>query len=91
MNDWCSDEQGRLDEGRARAVLGAYAALRPFTAAEAEIWPTMLRIACVRFWLSRLIAAEAFAGQDVLIHDPGEFERRLAARQQVSLALPFAL
>ncbi len=43
----------------------------------------MLRVACVRFWLSRLIAAESFAGQDVLIHDPAEFEHRLAQRQQV--------
>jgi homoserine kinase type II len=72
-------------------MLGAYAALRPFNAAEAELWPTMLRLACVRFWLSRLIAAESFAGQDVLIHDPGEFQRRLAQRQQVNLALPLAL
>ncbi|MNC71263.1 homoserine kinase [compost metagenome] len=51
----------------------------------------MLRIACVRFWLSRLIAAESFAGMDVLIHDPADFEVRLAARQQVEIALPFAL
>ena len=50
-----------------------------FTAAEAELWPTLLRVACVRFWLSRLIAAQTFAGQDVLIHDPGEFEKRLRA------------
>ena len=50
----------------------------------------MLRIACVRFWLSRLIAAESFAGQEVLIHDPAEFQPRLAQRQQVALALPFA-
>ncbi|EMV9186107.1 homoserine kinase, partial [Escherichia coli] len=42
-------------------------------------------------WLSRLIAAEAFAGQDVLIHDPSEFERRLAQRQTVAIHLPFAL
>ncbi len=48
-------------------------------------------IACVRFWLSRLIAAESFAGQEVLIHDPGEFQRRLAQRQQIDLPLPFAL
>lgn len=91
LNDWCSDEDGALDPVRAKAFLGAYAGLRPFTAAEARLWPVMLRIACVRFWLSRLIAAEAFAGQDVLIHDPAEFEKRLAQRQDVNLPLPFAL
>ena len=90
LNDWCSDADGALDPKRAQALLGAYAALRPFTAAEAELWPTLLRVACVRFWLSRLIAAQSFAGQEVLIHDPGEFERRLAQRQHVELALPFA-
>ncbi|WP_248804184.1 homoserine kinase [Pseudomonas sp. MWU13-2100] len=91
LNDWCSDDAGVLDGQRARALLGAYAGLRPFTASEAELWPTMLRVACVRFWLSRLIAAESFAGQDVLIHDPMEFQRRLGQRQQVSCSLPFAL
>ncbi|EIK97584.1 homoserine kinase [Pseudomonas sp. M47T1] len=91
LNDWCSDATGALDAPRARAMLGAYAGLRPFTATEAELWPVMLRVACVRFWLSRLVAAQAFAGMDVLIHDPAEFEHRLALRQKVSVALPFAL
>lgn len=91
LNDWCSDADGVIDGHRARALLGAYAGLRAFTAKEAELWPTMLRVACVRFWLSRLIAAESFAGQDVLIHDPAEFEHRLAQRQQVTVHLPFAL
>ena len=90
VNDWCSDAQGCLDRQRAGELLAAYAALRPFNRAEAELWPAMLRIACVRFWLSRLIAAEAFAGQDVLIHDPAEFQRRLAQRQQTVLSLPLA-
>ncbi len=91
LNDWCSHDDGQIDGVRARAMLGAYAGLRPFTASEAELWPVMLRVACVRFWLSRLIAAESFAGQDVLIHDPMEFQQRLAQRQQVSTPLPFAL
>ncbi|MBU1331925.1 MAG: homoserine kinase [Gammaproteobacteria bacterium] len=90
LNDWCSRPDGSLDGHRARTLLGAYASLRPFTAHEAELWPCLLRVACVRFWLSRLIAAEAFAGQEVLIHDPAEFQRRLAQRQQVELPLPFA-
>ncbi|WP_438279802.1 homoserine kinase [Pseudomonas alabamensis] len=91
LNDWCCTADGSLDLPRAQALLGAYAALRPFTAAEAELWPVMLRVACVRFWLSRLIAAESFAGMDVMIHDPAEFEVRLAQRQEVVVRLPFAL
>jgi homoserine kinase type II len=90
LNDWCSHEDGSLDPKRAQALLGAYAGLRAFTAAEAELWPAMLRIACVRFWLSRLIASQSFAGQNVLIHDPDEFRRRLAQRQHIELTLPFA-
>lgn len=91
VNDWCSNDNGELDAPRARALLGAYATLRPFTPSEAELWPVMLRVACVRFWISRLIAAESFAGQDVLIHNPAEFQHRLAQRQDVHLHLPFAL
>lgn len=90
LNDWCSLADQRLDVPRAQALLGAYAALRPFTRAEAELWPAMLRIACLRFWLSRLIAARRFQGRDVLVKDPGEFQRRLAQRQQVAVPLPFA-
>lgn len=91
VNDWCSTDDGQLDPVRARALLGAYAKFRPFTAAEAQLWPTILRVACVRFWVSRQIAAESFAGMDVLIHDPKEFEDRLALRQKVEVTLPFAL
>lgn len=92
-NDWCVEPDGRFDPQRLHALLGGYAALRPFSAAEAELWPALLRVACVRFWLSRLIAAEAFAGQDVLIKDPEEFRRLLQARQTLDagLGLPFAL
>jgi homoserine kinase type II len=91
LNDWCSQADDDLDLTRGRALLGAYAALRPFTRAEAELWPAMLRIACLRFWLSRLIAARRFQGRDVLVKDPAEFQRRLAKRQRVELPLPFAL
>ncbi|WP_349617331.1 homoserine kinase [Azotobacter salinestris] len=91
VNDWCSKEDGTLDPQLTQAMLAAYSAKRPFRAAEAELWPAMLRIACLRFWLSRLIAAQAFAGQQVLIHDPEVFRRRLQARRHVQVALPFAL
>jgi len=91
LNDWCVDEGGALHLPRAHALLGSYAALRPFTAAEAALLPCLLRVAAVRFWLSRLLAERAFAGQDVLIKDPHEYARLLAQRQQVDLRLPLAL
>ncbi|WP_220815307.1 homoserine kinase [Pseudomonas paralcaligenes] len=91
LNDWCSGADDDLDPALARALLGAYAALRPFTRVEAELWPAMLRVACLRFWLSRLIAARRFQDRDVLVKDPAEFQRRLARRQRVALPLPFAL
>ena len=91
INDWCSERNGRLNISRARAMLAAYASLRPFTAAEAHLWPTLLRVACLRFWLSRLIAVNQPATAWAQIKDPTEFQHRLEQRQQVSLQLPFAL
>jgi homoserine kinase type II len=90
VNDWCSHPNGELDEDRSQALLAAYSSLRRFTPAEAELWRPMLRVACVRFWLSRLIAAQNFAGQSVLIKEPDEFRHLLTARQHCHSALPFA-
>lgn len=85
-NDWCLAPDGvALDGGRCAALLDAYAALRPLTAAERAAWPAMLCLAALRFWLSRLDdwhrprAAEA--GQAlVTVKDPAAYERILADR-----------
>jgi homoserine kinase type II len=56
-NDWCLVDPHadlRLDEQKTRALLAAYAEVRPFTALERGAWPVMLRAAALRFWLSRL-------------------------------------
>ena len=90
VNDWCSHPNGEIDEERSRPLLAAYSALRRFTPAEAELWQPMLRMACVRFWLSRLIAAQNVVGQQVQVKDPDEFYRLLRARQHFHSALPFA-
>ena len=90
VNDWCSHPNGELDDDRSQALLAAYSSLRRFTPAEAELWRPMLRVACVRFWLSRLIAAQNFAGQPVLIKNPDECRHLLAARKHSQSALPFA-
>lgn len=92
VNDWCLGDDGALQPRRARALLAGYAARRPFTAVEAQCWPAMLRLAALRFWLSRQIAAEEFAGQaGVLVKDPQHFARLLLEHRVVPVGLPLAL
>ncbi|MBJ7536165.1 homoserine kinase [Marinomonas transparens] len=84
VNDWCSDmTTGELDMAKYRALLKAYLYEREPSAEEVVAWPYMLRIAALRFWLSRLEAwhgakhdPERLAQQ----HDPLEFQRILEAR-----------
>ena len=82
LNDWCIDlARGTHDEPRARALLDAYGARRPFTAAERSLLPAMLRAGALRFWISRLwdlhLPREAALLQP---HDPTHFERVLRQR-----------
>ncbi len=82
LNDWCIDlPTGRHDAERAAAMLGAYQAVRPLTAAERELLPAMARAGALRFWISRLwdfyLPREASMPTP---HDPTHFERVLRQR-----------
>ena len=89
-NDWClvdpaSDRQ--LDPVKTRALLEAYAAVRPFTPGERAAWPAMLRAAALRFWLSRLLDLHRpRPGELVKVHDPEPFRDILTLR--ATLAAP---
>ncbi|VFR35075.1 Homoserine kinase [plant metagenome] len=83
VNDWCIvRETGAFDLPCLQAWLKAYAGIRPFTDAEHQAWPAMLRGAALRFWLSRLFDYHRpRPAQTLKPHDPRHFERVLRARQ----------
>lgn len=88
VNDWCIDlDSGALDQARVRALLDAYHAQRPFTAAEQIAWQPMLRAGALRFWLSRLYDFHQPRDAEMLTpHDPSHFERIL--RQRIDHPVP---
>ncbi len=81
VNDWCSNNDGSLDEARTAAMLQAYSAERPLTDQERKSWPVMLRAGALRFWLSRL-QDKLFPrpGEMTHIKDPDEYARVLRDR-----------
>lgn len=88
VNDWCTLEDGRIDEDSQAVVLDAYSALRPFEPDEADAWRVMLRAAALRFWLSRLYDQHfPRPGEITHIKDPGVFARIL--RQRIANDCPF--
>jgi len=85
VNDWCVGRENRstgaLDPERVRAMVAAYAALRPLTFDERALWGPLLRAAALRFWLSRLYDLHLpRQGELTHAHDPAAFEQILRHR-----------
>jgi homoserine kinase type II len=74
LNDWCIDPQFQLIDSRVNAVLEAYRRHRELEAMEIEALPLMLRLAALRFWLSRLYDKTfPFTGELTYIKCPDAF------------------
>jgi homoserine kinase type II len=75
INDWCVHADGTLNADLAQAFLRAYHVVRPLHDNELKVWPLMLRLAALRFWLSRLFDLHLPRdGEMVHAHDPKHFE-----------------
>lgn len=82
-NDWCSNDDGSLNNERCQAFLHAYQKERSLSDAEKADWSLMLRAAALRFWLSRL-QDKHFPREGEMTHikDPGVFEAILRERRR---------
>lgn len=90
VNDWCAQADGELDAPRTGALLAAYHANRPLTAGERAAWPTLLRAAALRFWLSRLQDFHRPRSGDLVVRrDPDEYRNILRARIAAGSRLPW--
>ena len=78
VNDWCIRPDSSLETAKVLAILSAYHEQRPLQESEHAVWPMLLRVAALRFWLSRL--QDQFfprAGELTQIKDPSQFRRIL--------------
>jgi homoserine kinase type II len=78
LNAWCFEADMSFNVTKARALLRAYAAERPLSAAERAALPVLCRGAAIRFALTRLYDwVNTPPGALVTRKDPMEYVRRL--------------
>ena len=81
VNDWCVNDDGSFDEVRLNAFLDAYKKIRSFNDDEDRAWNDVLRLASLRFWVSRLNDFyHAEEGELTFIKDPNHFKKILKKR-----------
>jgi len=88
VNDWCRQPDLSFDASKIQIMLSAYQQQRPLNEAEKGTWPAALRLAALRFWLSRLkdqiLPRE---GEMTQIKDPNVFKQVLSYHQQYAKRL----
>ena len=92
LNAWCFEPDGSFNITKARVLLQAYRAVRPFSEAEVASLPLLARGAALRFLLTRLYARlHRVEGALVRPKDPLEYLHRLRFHGGVSGPEAFGL
>ena len=82
INDWCIDNDGKINTLMYSAFIDGYQSERKLTDNENEYFNSALRLAALRFWLSRLgDFHHAKEGEITSIKDPNHFKDILLNRQ----------
>jgi len=88
VNDWCRLENLSFDTEKMAQMLSHYQQVRALSEAEKQAWPAALRLAALRFFLSRLKDKHLpREGEMTQIKDPNVFKSVLAHHQQQALPL----
>ncbi len=86
-NDWCVDN-ARLDRQKLQAVLDGYQQSRGLVEEEKKYFQHFLRLAAMRFWLSRLLhQLQSRSANLTLVKDPLDFKRLLQYYRVEEVAL----
>lgn len=92
LNAWCFEPDNAFNITKARALLRAYAGLRPFTDEEFEALPILARGAALRFLLTRIYDwLNTSADALVKPKDPMEYVRKLRFHRSVKSAHEYGL
>jgi len=85
LNAWCFEPDGAFNITKARLLLAAYRAERPFADHELEVLPLLARGAALRFLLTRLFDWQnQVEGALVAVKDPLEYLHKLRFHRGLS-------
>lgn len=92
LNAWCFEPDGSFNITKARALLGAYRALRPLGAAELAALPVLARGAAMRFLLTRAYDwLNTPAGALVTPKNPLEYYKKLRFHELASSVAAYGI
>ena len=81
-NDWCINDTGDIEDKKMKDLLRGYESIRALENEEVSAMPIFLRLAALRFWVSRLYDSFNIRdGKDITTKNPDHFKNILLKRQ----------